>query len=160
HSTEMLELVEGASLEELTDIEEQLIGWLGETAGLRAATRLRRDLGERSWWPVIRRLEERGILKVTTERARQEPAVRTRRVLPVTAGLPRAAARDRIFGGAKKQRECWEWVESVGGVAEVAHLNGQLSYSYPVINALVEKGLAVIEEQEVQRDPYAAIEVG
>src|SRR5690606_35178075 len=59
-----------------------------------------------------------------------------------------------VFARARRQRECWELVESMGGAAEVAHLSRQLRFSPSVLKGLVEKGLARFEEEVVPRDPY------
>jgi primosomal protein N' (replication factor Y) (superfamily II helicase) len=138
-----------------SELEEIVLAWLAAGGGPQPVARLRREHGDRSWWPAIRRLEERGLVRVTTRSPRLEPPPRTRRMLRIERELPSLRERDEIFGRARRQRECWEWVESVGGVAEVPHLVGQLGFSYAVVNALVEKGLASILEEEVPRDPYA-----
>jgi len=48
-------------------------------------------------------------------------------------------------------------VESIGGEADVSLLVGQQSFTYPIVNGLVSRGLATITEEEVQRDPYSGI---
>ena len=63
--------------------------------------------------------------------------------------------RDRAFGRAKRQRELYETLESVGGQASVGHLVKQLGFSRAVLNGLVERRLAEIVEREVERDPFA-----
>lgn len=140
-----------------TELEAKVLGWLRGAEGPQAVSRLRRECGDRVWWPTIRRLEEAGVLRVVTEAPRVEPAVRTRRVL-VVSEIPSLVERERVFGRAKRQRECFELVESMGGRAEVPLLVGQLGFSYPIVNALVEKGVGSIVEEEVSRDPYAEIE--
>ncbi|HEX7240291.1 MAG TPA: primosomal protein N' [Longimicrobiaceae bacterium] len=160
-STDYVELVpgrEGAGLpESASQAEERLLDWLRGKEGPQAVSRLRREAGDRVWWPAIRRLEEMGFVRVVTEAPRLEPAVRTRRVLKLVADLPSLVERERVFGRAKRQRECFELVESMGGSAEVPHLAGPLGFSYPVVNALVEKGLAAVVEEEFSRDPYAGM---
>ncbi|HEX2188221.1 MAG TPA: primosomal protein N' [Longimicrobiaceae bacterium] len=158
-STDYVELVEAPERpgEAGTELEGKLLGWLRGKEGPQAVSRLRRECGDRVWWPTIRRLEEAGVVRVVTEAPRLEPAVRTRRVLRLTREIPSLTERERIFGRAKRQRECFELVESMGGKAEVPQLAGQLGFSYPVVNALVEKGVGVIEEEEFSRDPYADI---
>jgi primosomal protein N' (replication factor Y) (superfamily II helicase) len=161
HSTEMVERANSVvDPAELSELENEVIDWLSETAGARAVSRLRRERGDRAWWPAIRRLEGKGAVRVVTEPARPEPPVRTRRVVRLTRELPSLRERDEVFGRARRQRECWEWIESVGGIAELSHLVTQLGYSYSVINGLVAKGVARVEDEEVLRDPYAAIQAG
>ncbi|HEX2091976.1 MAG TPA: primosomal protein N', partial [Longimicrobiaceae bacterium] len=157
-STDYVALLDGEGYEPASQMEERLLAWLRGKEGPQAVARLRRECGDRVWWPTIRRLEELGIVRVTTEAPRLEPAVRIRRVLHLAREIPSLAERDRIFGRAKRQRECFETVEGMGGRADVPHLVGQLGFSYSIVNALVEKGVARVEEEVVARDPYAEIE--
>src|SRR5918996_3703628 len=64
--------------------------------------------------------------------------------------------RDRIFGRAPQQRALYELIESLGGRAPVDHLLEQLSFSPSVLKGLVARGLVVIDEEVVSRDPFAA----
>jgi primosomal protein N' (replication factor Y) len=138
-------------------LEAKLLAWLAEKAEPQPVARVRRELGDRVWWPAIRALESAGRLSVRTEPPRTEPAVRTRRVLRLTRELPSLRERAIVFARAKRQRECWEMVESLGGVAETAHLTGRLRFSASVLSGLVEKGLAELDTEEVARDPYEGI---
>ena len=160
-STDYVSLADGRGedpdLQAATPLELQLLQWLKTQEGPQSVSRLRRACGDRVWWPTIRRLEEAGVLRVHTEAPRVAPAVRTRRILRLTSEIPSLVERERLFGRAKRQRECFETVEETGGTAEVPHLVGQLGFSYAIVNALVEKGVAVVEEEEVSRDPYANV---
>ena len=89
-----------------------------------------------------------------SDNARTAPPARTRRVLRLTKELASLQQRDEIFGRAQRQRECYEVVEATGGHADVTHLTEQLGFSASVVNELVKKELAVIEEQRVLRDPF------
>ncbi|MEX2581899.1 MAG: primosomal protein N' [Gemmatimonadota bacterium] len=158
HSTDLLERTPQAmGDEDLSELDLEILEWLSGSDDPLPVTRLRRERGERAWWPAIRRLEEHGLVRVITEPARHEPPVRTRRILRLSREISSLRERDEIFGRAKRQRECWEWVESVGGFAEIAHLAGRLGFSYTVLNGLVERGVATIDEEEVLRDPYADV---
>jgi primosomal protein N' (replication factor Y) (superfamily II helicase) len=95
---------------------------------------------------------------VLSHSGRTEPAVRTRRMVRLASELPTLTAREQAFARAPRQRECWEILESLGGRAELAHLTGQLGFSSGVIRALEQKGLVTTGDEEVSRDPYAAIE--
>jgi primosomal protein N' (replication factor Y) len=141
----------------LSPAELRVLQWLEAKDGAQPVARLRRECGDRVWWPAIRRLEADGAVEVFMEGPRLAPAVRTRRVLRLTGELPTLRARAVLFARAKRQRECWELVESMGGAAEVAHLTGQLRFSHSVVQGLVEKGVAEIAEEEVARDPYAGV---
>jgi primosomal protein N' (replication factor Y) len=141
----------------LSPTEARLLDWLVELEGPQTLARLKRERGDRVWWPAIRRLEADGVLESFVEGPRLTPAVRTRRVLRLTRELPSLHERTVLFARAPRQRECWDLVESMGGAAEVAHLTGQLRFGHSVVKGLVEKGLATVEEEEVARDPYAGI---
>ena len=80
-------------------------------------------------------------------------------MLRLTRELPTLAIRDETFGRARRQRQCFELLEVSGGAAEVAHLTGALRFSYTVLNGLVDKDLARFEDEEIPRDPYAAIPI-
>jgi primosomal protein N' (replication factor Y) (superfamily II helicase) len=143
----------GPRLED-TPLERTLLDWLRDRPGAQQVSRLRRDHGGKSWWPVIRRLQAAGRLLVGADPPRTAPAVRTRRVLRITRELPSLAAREELFARAPRQRECYETVEGLGGSADLAHLTGPLGFSSSVCHGLVEKGLARLQDEEVSRDPY------
>ena len=97
---------------------------------------------------------------VLSDTARPAPPVKTRRVLRLTRELPSLARRDEIFRRAQRQRELFELLETMGGSAEVAHLTGHHRFSESVLRGLVDKGLAAIAEEEVERDPFASLPAG
>lgn len=142
----------------LSPTEEAALRWLRGKEGPQPVARLRRELGDRVWWPALRRLAELSLVRLETEAPRAQPPVKTRRVLRLTDDLASLTRRDALFGRAKKQREAWEMVESLGGTADVVHLTTALGFSHTVLNALVEKGIAEIAEEEVPRDPYAGVD--
>ncbi|HEX6069071.1 MAG TPA: primosomal protein N', partial [Longimicrobiaceae bacterium] len=141
----------------LTPLQAVVLDWLAEREGPQPISRLRRERGEHAWWPVIRRLADDGVVELFQEGPRVQPPVRTRRMLRATRELPTLRERDAVFGRAKRQRECWDALEAMGGAAETAHLTGRLGFSHSVVTALVEKGIAEITEEEVPRDPYERI---
>lgn len=96
---------------------------------------------------------------VLSNTGRPEPPVRTRRILRLIEELPSLTRREEVFGRAKRQRELYELLETVGGSAETAHLTGQVGFSDSVLQGLVRKGLATITEEEVERDPFADVDV-
>ncbi|MFL5542920.1 MAG: primosomal protein N' [Longimicrobiaceae bacterium] len=157
-STDYVALTGGAAPgRDLTQQELKLVDWLRGQEGPQPVARVRRSLGDRMWWPTIRRLEEIGLVRVETEGPRLEPAVRTRRVLRLRE-LPSLMERDKLFARAARQREAYERVEAMGGMAEVQHLVNELGFSYAIVNALVKKGVADVADEEVSRDPYAGID--
>ena len=144
---------------DLSPQELKLMEWLLGREGPQPVARLRRDLGDRAWWPTIRRLEEIGLVRVETEGPRVEPPVVTVRVARIADEIPSLMARDELFGRAKRQREAFETLEAMGGRAEVPHLVQNLGFSYEIVKGLVQKGVVEVVEEEVTRDPYAGVEV-
>jgi primosomal protein N' (replication factor Y) len=82
--------------------------------------------------------------------------IKTRRVLRLGRELPSLTLRNEVFGRAHRQRECYEHVEAAGGAVAVPDLTEQ-GFSYAIINGLVDRGVAEIVEEEVERDPFAAL---
>ncbi len=82
--------------------------------------------------------------------------VRTRRVLRLTRDLPTLTLRDELFGNATRQRECYEFVEAAGGAAALASLTEQ-RFSRSVVRGLVDRGVADVVDEEVERDPFAGM---
>jgi primosomal protein N' (replication factor Y) (superfamily II helicase) len=142
--------------ETLSDMETEVLAWLADGEA-KPVARLRRERGDRSWWPVIDRMRARGLIRTLSAVPRAEPAPQLRQFVRLTREIPSLRERDEVFGRARRQRECWEWLESVGGVSEVAHLVGRLGFSRGVVSGLVERGVAVITEEEVRRDPYGEL---
>lgn len=95
---------------------------------------------------------------VLSEIARNDAPVRTQRVLRIVRELPTLSLRDDVFGRALRQRECYEVLESLGGHADVAHLTDTLGFSAGVLKGLMEKRLAEVSDELVERDPFADIE--
>ncbi|HEX3865366.1 MAG TPA: hypothetical protein VHV78_01395, partial [Gemmatimonadaceae bacterium] len=81
--------------------------------------------------------------------AAPRPAQRTRRVAAIVRELPSLIDRDREFTRAKRQRELFELLESIGGRAPVEHLIERLRFSPAVLRALVERGLVEVTSEVV-----------
>jgi primosomal protein N' (replication factor Y) (superfamily II helicase) len=126
---------------------------LAERAGPTRVATLRKQLGMGSIWPEIRALQEAGALRHETLPPR-EPSVLTRRTVRLIVELPTLELRERAFGRAHRQREAYEELERSGGLAELAHLLESGGFSRSVVSGLEEKGLVVLEDQEVVRDPF------
>ena len=86
------------------------------------------------------------------------PRPRTRRVAAIRQRLPSLMERDTTFARAKKQREVYELLESIGGSAPVDLLVEKLSFSPSVLTSLVSRGLIEVDDEVVARDPFAARE--
>jgi primosomal protein N' (replication factor Y) len=90
-----------------------------------------------------------------SDHARPAPRIRTERIVRLTAELPSLTERGVVFGRSRRQRECFEYLESSNGTAPVARLTGPLGFSAAIVRALVARGLAEIVERPVLRDPFA-----
>jgi len=85
-----------------------------------------------------------------------QPSRKTRRVVRLGAEIPSLMQRDKSFARAKQQRTVFELIESLGGSTSVENLSAQVQYSPSVLKSLEKRGLIVIEEEEVERDPFAS----
>ena len=83
-----------------------------------------------------------------------EPVQKTRRVAALVRELPTLMERDATFARAKKQRELYELIESLGGRAPVELLLERMSFSPTVLKGLVDRGLVAMQEEVVARDPF------
>jgi len=83
------------------------------------------------------------------------PARKTRRVVSLGAAIPTLLQRDKTFARAKQQRAVFELIESLGGKTSVENLSAQLDFSPAVLKSLEKRGLVVVDEEEVERDPFA-----
>jgi len=83
-----------------------------------------------------------------------------RQVVRIVRDLPTLTEREKVFGRARRQREAYETLESIGGRAEVAHMERHLGFGRAVLAGLVQRGLAEITSEEVERDPFAGLQMG
>ena len=84
------------------------------------------------------------------------PMRKTRRVVRLGADIPSLLQRDKSFARAKQQRAVFELIESLGGNTSLENLSAQLDFSPSVLKSLEKRGLVVIEEEEVERDPFSS----
>jgi primosomal protein N' (replication factor Y) len=84
------------------------------------------------------------------------PSRKTRRVVRLGADIPSLMQRDKSFARAKQQRTVFELIESLGGRTSVENLSAQAQYSPSVLKSLEKRGLIIIEEEEVERDPFSS----
>jgi primosomal protein N' (replication factor Y) len=84
-----------------------------------------------------------------------EPARRTRRVATISRDLPSLLERDATFARSPQQRALFELIESLGSRAAVEHLTERLKFSPSVLRSLAKRGLVTIEDEIVDRDPFA-----
>jgi len=83
------------------------------------------------------------------------PTVKTERIVRIARRLDTLTARDEAFGRAFRQREAYENLESLDGVAALSHLTGRLGFGRSVIAGLEGRGLVELEDRAVDRDPFA-----
>lgn len=93
---------------------------------------------------------------ILTTRRPTGAAPQTRQIVHLTAELPTLLEREEAFGRATRQRELFEALETMGGSAVVAHLDNRLGFGRGIVNGLVDRGLAEIGEEPVERDPFDA----
>ncbi len=132
---------------------------LARASGPLRATTLRDAAGTSAIWPVLRGLEGEDLVRVEEEPPEPEGPSRSRQVVRLTRRLPTLSAREDTFGRAERQREAYEALESMGGRAEVAHMENRLDFSRSVVRGLEEKGVAEIREEEERRDPFGDLPV-
>ena len=77
------------------------------------------------------------------------------RILVLAGELPTLLARDEAFKRAPQQRQLYELLEQLGGRAPVAHLVERLGCTPSVVQGLVKRGHARIEQATRLRDPFA-----
>ena len=83
-----------------------------------------------------------------------------RQVIRIVRELPTLTEREQVFGRARRQREAYETLESIGGQAEVVHMERQLGFGRSVLTGLVQRELAEITHETIERDPFAGLQVG
>ena len=127
----------------------------GASHSLRA---LKRGLRMGSIWPEIRALTAAGMISVETLPPRPPP-VKTARVVRVARWIDDIEELNESVGRARRQADAYQALAGYGGTVELAHLTGQAGFSRGVIRGLEEKGLALVEDREVERDPFASIPV-
>jgi primosomal protein N' (replication factor Y) (superfamily II helicase) len=84
------------------------------------------------------------------------PSRKTRRVVKLGADIPSLLQRDKAFARSRQQRAVFELVESLGGNTSVENLSAQLDFSPSVLKSLEKRGLIMVEEEEVERDPFSS----
>jgi primosomal protein N' (replication factor Y) len=85
-----------------------------------------------------------------------EPAPKTRRVVRIVKELPTLMEREKLFGRARRQREVYELLETMGGSAPAELLSERMSFSPSVLKALSDAGLVGVDDEVVSRDPFAS----
>ncbi len=137
--------------------EQKLWTALREAEGPRRVSTLRKSLAMGSIWPEIRSLTRQQVIRHKVVPPR-EPPIRTKRIVRIESWLEDLAQREGLFGRAVRQKEAYEALESTGGSAELSHFLQQGGFSRSVVRGLEDKGVVVVEDSEVLRDPFKAKE--
>ena len=83
------------------------------------------------------------------------PTRKTQRVIRLGVDIPSLLQRDKIFARARQQRTVFELIESLGGRTTVEQVSGQAEFSPSVLKSLEKRGYIVIENEEIERDPFS-----
>lgn len=143
--------------DDLSARERAILEAVADRSAGRAASSVKRVVGRGSFWPQVRRLEDLGILGHETVPPR--PAVaKTRRVVVLTRTLGTLDALDALFGRSHRQREAYDALLESGGRMPLAAML-DTGFSRSVIGGLIDKEVAVFEEEAVHRDPFSDIRV-
>ena len=129
-----------------------------ERAGGRAAAAQLARVLRKPVWDALQRLERAGAVTLETEAPALGPAAGVERVVVLVRPLTSLLERAEEFGRAERQRAAYDAVDGLGGEAGWSHLVQRLGFSPTVLNALVDRGLARVEEREHLRDPFAQVE--
>ncbi len=148
-SAERLTLRPGADPGSASTAERALLDALERHKGPVKLGSLRKVLGSGPWTRVAHKLAERGVIALDEEAPDVKPPVRGRQTLCLTKELASLQERDRIFRRARRQRELYEYLETVGGRSDLVHLTEHLGVSRSVAHGLVAKGLAVLAEESI-----------
>ncbi|MCZ8535589.1 primosomal protein N' [Paenisporosarcina quisquiliarum] len=105
---------------------------------------------------LIKKLVKEDILSLETS-IKQKTAVKKVRMIHIESDLERLkTVYDSISNQAKKQKDVVKWMMDHPGERIVsADLLKQLSTTNAVLQAVIEKGAATLQMEEIYRDPYA-----
>ena len=84
------------------------------------------------------------------------PTRKTQRVVRIGVDIPSLLQRDKVFARSPQQRAVFELIESLGNRTTIDQLTSQLEFSPSVLKSLEKRGLIIIEEEEVERDPFSS----
>jgi primosomal protein N' (replication factor Y) len=83
------------------------------------------------------------------------PTRKTQRIVRLGVDIPSLIQRDKIFARSRQQRTVFELIESLGGRTTVEQLTSQVQFSPSVLKSLEKRGYIVIENEEIERDPFS-----
>ena len=159
-SSERLALQPDTQVSGATPSERALIAHLRQRAGPVKLGSVRKTLGPGPWAATAQKLADSGAIILEYEGPSVVPPRRSRQVVALTAELASLQERDELFGRAQRQRQLYEYLESVGGRAEVSHLVERLQISRSVVRGLASRGLADIKEERTDGDLFPTLPAG
>jgi primosomal protein N' (replication factor Y) len=158
-SAERLARSPGTVAEPLTQSERALLDYVEGCKRPPKLSGARKALGPGPWARTARALADKGLLEIARESPAVQQRLRTRQVIGLTGELASLQERDRIFSRTARQRALYEYLETVGGRAEVAHVADQLGISRSVVQGLVDKGVAELHAEQMPEDPFANLPI-
>jgi primosomal protein N' (replication factor Y) len=84
------------------------------------------------------------------------PSRKTQRVVRIGVEMPSLLHREKVFARSPQQRAVFEALEASGGHASVEQLSARVEFSSSVLKGLEKRGLVMIEQEVVERDPFAS----
>ena len=152
-SREMVALLDGASGGR-TSREMRVVEALRKKTP-QTVRALRRSLRMGSIWSEMRSLASAGVVALETRPPRPSP-VKKERVVRLRRWIEDLDELETLTGRARRQAEAYKSLAASGGTVELAHLTGPSGFSRSVIRGLEKKGLAIVEDRIVERDPYGS----
>jgi primosomal protein N' (replication factor Y) len=153
-SREVVDLLDG-SADGGTAREKRVIAALLEKTP-QTVQGVRRSLRMGSIWAELRSLAAAGVVALET-RPPRPPPVKTERIVRLERWIDDLDELETLTGRARRQAEAYRSLAASGGTVELAHLTGASGFSRSVIRGLEDKGLAVVEDRIVERDPFASM---
>ena len=149
----------GEQAHDLSGTELTLLEHLERRKGPVKLSGVRKALGPGPWARTSEALAAKGLVAIEREAPALDRRPRTRQVVALTRELLSLQERDRLFGRARRQRELYEYLETVGGRSEVTHLTERLGISRSVVQGLVDKGVAELRAEAAEVDPFADLPI-
>ena len=142
----------GTSLKSLTSGQRSVLGLLVSRSP-RTLSALRRALARErvkgSVWSIVSGLEKKGLITTEQVLGKDVSGARTTKIITLTDKRPTPGKeRELLLGRSRRQRECYEWMESVRSPVEMEHLVERVGFPPRVIRSLFDKGLLLIQERE------------
>ncbi|HEV8598112.1 MAG TPA: primosomal protein N', partial [Gemmatimonadales bacterium] len=138
----------------LGGLAEEVLAWVENRQSVSLGTAARHF--KRPLWEVADRLVRVGAVELVLVPPETEGKSAVERRLQLAEEPLTLVERDKRFARRPQQRRLYETLEQLGGSAPLKHLEAELGFSVSVSRALVESGLARVEEVERVRDPFAS----